>query len=121
MKIYAYILMVVVGALILAALLIDKLSSDAIGMALGVVFGLLAFAPGLMVTAVGRRRAPEERIVYRDRVIEKTVYQVATLEPELPQRPTAQLADDWLADCLDTQAQVQLGVTPRRIEKRSKP
>lgn len=115
------IVALLVGFGMLVWIVASRLSSDAIGMALGVVFGLLAFAPGLMVTAVGRRRAPEERIVYRDRVIEKTVYQVATLEPELPQRPTAQLADDWLADCLDTQAQVQLGVTPRRIEKRSKP
>ena len=99
-------------------LVASRLSSDAIGLALGVIFGLLALLPASMVTAaVGRRREPEERIVYRDRII----YQVATMEPEPPQRPTAQLADDWLIGCLDEQAQVQLGMTPRQVEKRGKP
>lgn len=78
-----YILMVVVGALILAALLIDKLSSDAVGMALGVVFGLLAMLPTAMLMAVGRRREPVERIVYR--VVERPVYRIATMEPESEQ------------------------------------
>ena len=115
------IVALLVGVGMLAWLVASKLSSDAIGLALGVVFGLLASLPASMVAAVGRRREPEERIVYRDRVIEKTVYQVATMEPEPPTRPTAQLADDWLIGCLDAQAQVQLGMTPRQVEKRGKP
>jgi hypothetical protein len=109
-----YILMVLAGVLILAGLLIDKLSSDAVGMALGVIFGLLAGLPAIMMAAVGRRREPE--VVYRDRII----YQIAVMEPEPPQRPTARLADDWLVDCLDSQAQVQLGVTRRQLPERRK-
>lgn len=95
-------------------LVASRLSSDAIGLALGVVFGLLALLPASMVAAAGRRREPE--VIYRDRII----YQIVT-EPEPPTRPTAQLADDWLVDCLDAQAQVQLGMTPRQVEKRGKP
>lgn len=101
------IVALLVGLGMLIWLVASKLSSDAIGVALGVIFGLLALLPASMLAAVGRRREPEERIVYRDRII----YQVATMEPEPPQRPTAQLADDWLADCLDAQAQVQLGAS----------
>ena len=56
------IVALLVGFGMLVWIVASRLSSDAIGMALGVVFGLLAFAPGLMVTAVGRRRAPEERL-----------------------------------------------------------
>lgn len=111
-----YILMVVVGALILAALLIDKLSSDAVGMALGVVFGLLAMLPTGMLMAVGRRREPEERIVYR--VVERPVYRIATMEPETPQSVDDLV--DW--DCFDAQAQVQLGMySQRQIAKRVQP
>lgn len=97
------IVALLVGLGMLIWLVASRLSSDAIGLALGVIFGVLALLPASMVAAVGRRREPE--VIYRDRII----YQVATMEPEPPQRPTAQLADDWLADCLNAQAQVQLG------------
>lgn len=110
-----YILMVVAGVLILAGLTIDKLSSDAVGMALGVIFGVLAFLPtALLGAAANRRREPEERIV----IVERPVYRVATMEPETPK--TAQLADDLIDwDCFDAQAQVQLGMySQRRIAER---
>ena len=108
-----YILMVVAGLLILAGLTIDKLSSDAVGLALGVIFGVLAFLPTAMLAAVGRRREPEERII----IVEKPVYRVATMEPE-----TRLIEDDLIDwDCFDGQAQVQLGITPRQIAKRVQP
>ena len=111
------IVALLVGLGMLIWLVASRLSSDAIGVALGVVFGLLALLPASMVAAAGRRREPEERIVYRDRII----YQVATMEPEPPTRPTAQLADDWLIGCFDEQAQVQLGVSQQQVAKRGKP
>jgi hypothetical protein len=54
-----YILMVIAGLLILAGLTIDKLSSDAVGMALGVIFGVLAGLPAAMVMCVAGRRRQE--------------------------------------------------------------
>jgi hypothetical protein len=86
-------------------------------LALGVIFGVLAILPAVMVTAVGRRREPE--VVYRDRVVYRIAEPIEN-EPELPKRPTARLADDWLADCLDSQAQVQLGVMRRQLPESRK-
>lgn len=108
-----YILMVVAGVLILAGLTIDKLSSDAVGVALGVIFGVLAFLPASMLAAAAnRRREPEDRIV----IVERTVYRAATMEPE-----TRLIEDDLIDwDCFDAQAQVQLGMR-RQIAERGKP
>ena len=102
------------GLGMLVWLMASRLSSDAIGMALGVIFGVFAFVPALMVSAVARRREPEERIVYRERI----VYLLA----EPVDEPETRLADDWawLADSLDSQAQVQLGVVQRQLPERRK-
>ena len=113
------------GLGLLVWLVASRLSSDAIGLALGVIFGVLAILPAVMVTAVGRRREPEvgrrrePEVVYRDRVVYRIAEPIEN-EPELPKRPTARLADDWLVDCLDSQAQVQLGVTRRQLPERRK-
>ena len=50
------VLLVLVGVGILAWLVLDKLSSDAIGLALGVIFGILAGLPASMLMATSHRR-----------------------------------------------------------------
>ena len=50
------VLLVLVGVGILAWLVLDKLSSDAIGMALGVIFGIVAGLPAALLGAAAHRR-----------------------------------------------------------------
>ena len=52
----------------------NKLSSDAVGMALGVLFGILAFAPGAILVAVADNRRSREA-------------QAQQLRPQQPQPP----------------------------------
>ena len=51
------VLAVLVGLGILAWQVLDKLSSDAIGMALGVIFGILAGLPAALLGAAHRRES----------------------------------------------------------------
>jgi hypothetical protein len=59
MKLMAVVTMLVVGG-ILAWVLGSRLSADAVGMAVGLLFGVMAGIPtALLVLASGRRRRPE--------------------------------------------------------------
>ena len=103
-------LFILVGVGLLILVVGGELSREAVGMALGVVFGALTSVPVWLVAA--RRADPETRIVYQDRI----VYRVAEpVEPQ-PQRATttALAADDdgydWLRQSLDIEAQAALGI-----------
>lgn len=107
-----YVLMVIAGLLILAGLTIDKLSSDAIGMALGVIMGIMALLPASLLVAANNRRLPDYHYKTPPPQI---VYQVIETQPD----PTLLTDDLWLDFVTEQQRRQLTAHAQPRITERS--
>ncbi len=117
-RVYALILLVGLGMLIV--FVASRLSSDAIGVILGVIFGFMAGLPSaLLVYTDNRRREMYGRDYQEGYEAGKRNALAAQQKSEITRKPVYMFPEDgWLADSLDMQAQVQLGVAPRQITVR---